>query len=186
MFWWCFWFAGSLTAPNHPSGLTATSQAGWEDYWGRLRQECSKVCISRLYTHAVFYLLGRFFFPLAVTWLIIQFTEMPLFLRDLLLPDGNRVSAFSVASTAIAAAQWSSSQVWTTLLYPCLNVKTELCMHDWFNWLYFTLQPQQSLEPASEYSYLQEGYVPCSQVSWVHHLKRQHSYSLNRFAIELS
>ncbi len=96
-----------------------------------------------------------------------------LFLRDLLLPDGNRVSAFSVASTAIAAAQWSSSQVWTTLLYPCLNVKTELCMHDWFNWLYFTLQPQQSLEPASEYSYLQEGYVPCSQVSWLHHLKRQ-------------
>lgn len=53
--------------------------------------------------------------------------------KDLLLPDGNRVSAFSVASTAIAAAQWSSSQ------------------------------PQQSLEPASEYSYLQEGYVPCSQ-----------------------
>lgn len=33
------------------------------------------------------------------------------FFRDLLLPDGNRVSAFSVASTAIAAAQWSSSQV---------------------------------------------------------------------------
>ena len=31
--------------------------------------------------------------------------------RDLLLPDGNRISAFSVASTAIAAAQWSSSQV---------------------------------------------------------------------------
>lgn len=31
--------------------------------------------------------------------------------RDLLLPDGNRVSAFSVASTAIAAAQWSSTQV---------------------------------------------------------------------------
>ncbi|NXR05906.1 RBM5 protein, partial [Semnornis frantzii] len=29
---------------------------------------------------------------------------------DLLLPDGNRVSAFSVASTAIAAAQWSSTQ----------------------------------------------------------------------------
>uniref|UniRef100_A0AAY4AXJ5 RNA binding motif protein 5 n=1 Tax=Denticeps clupeoides TaxID=299321 RepID=A0AAY4AXJ5_9TELE len=28
--------------------------------------------------------------------------------KDLLLPDGNRVSAFSVASTAIAAAQWSS------------------------------------------------------------------------------
>uniref|UniRef100_A0A673JKK1 RNA binding motif protein 5 n=1 Tax=Sinocyclocheilus rhinocerous TaxID=307959 RepID=A0A673JKK1_9TELE len=29
--------------------------------------------------------------------------------KDLLLPDGNRVSAFSVASTAIAAAQWSST-----------------------------------------------------------------------------
>lgn len=38
--------------------------------------------------------------------------EMSFFLfRDLLLPDGNRVSAFSVASTAIAAAQWSSTQV---------------------------------------------------------------------------
>uniref|UniRef100_A0A4W4EL28 RNA binding motif protein 5 n=1 Tax=Electrophorus electricus TaxID=8005 RepID=A0A4W4EL28_ELEEL len=54
--------------------------------------------------------------------------------KDLLLPDGNRISAFSVASTAIAAAQWSSSQ------------------------------PQQSAEPASEYGYLQEGYVPYSQV----------------------
>ncbi|XP_051997568.1 RNA-binding protein 5-like isoform X2 [Xyrauchen texanus] len=53
--------------------------------------------------------------------------------KDLLLPDGNRVSAFSVASTAIAAAQWSSSQ------------------------------PQRSVEPASEYSYLQEGYMPFSQ-----------------------
>ncbi|KAM9483640.1 RNA-binding protein 5 isoform 2-T2 [Clarias gariepinus] len=53
--------------------------------------------------------------------------------KDLLLPDGNRISAFSVASTAIAAAQWSSCQ------------------------------PQQSVEPASEYSYLQEGYVPYSQ-----------------------
>ncbi|XP_066519877.1 RNA-binding protein 5 isoform X2 [Hoplias malabaricus] len=40
--------------------------------------------------------------------------------KDLLLPDGNRISAFSVASTAIAAAQWSSSQ------------------------------PQQSVEPASD------------------------------------
>ncbi|XP_026204896.1 RNA-binding protein 5 isoform X1 [Anabas testudineus] len=53
--------------------------------------------------------------------------------KDLLLPDGNRVSAFSVASTAIAAAQWSSSQ------------------------------PQQSSEAMSEYSYLQEGYTPMSQ-----------------------
>uniref|UniRef100_A0A672YAT2 RNA binding motif protein 5 n=1 Tax=Sphaeramia orbicularis TaxID=375764 RepID=A0A672YAT2_9TELE len=55
--------------------------------------------------------------------------------KDLLLPDGNRVSAFSVASTAIAAAQWSSTQ------------------------------PQQSSEGVSEYSYLQEGYTPMSQVS---------------------
>uniref|UniRef100_A0A8C1K532 RNA-binding protein 5-like n=1 Tax=Cyprinus carpio TaxID=7962 RepID=A0A8C1K532_CYPCA len=31
--------------------------------------------------------------------------------KDLLLPDGNRVSAFSVASTAIAAAQWSSTEL---------------------------------------------------------------------------
>ncbi|XP_059185329.1 RNA-binding protein 5 isoform X2 [Centropristis striata] len=53
--------------------------------------------------------------------------------KDLLLPDGNRVSAFSVASTAIAAAQWSSSQ------------------------------PQQSSDGMSEYSYLQEGYAPLSQ-----------------------
>ncbi|XP_054472650.1 RNA-binding protein 5-B-like isoform X2 [Anoplopoma fimbria] len=53
--------------------------------------------------------------------------------KDLLLPDGNRVSAFSVASTAIAAAQWSSSQ------------------------------PQQSSEDMSEYSYLQEGYTPMPQ-----------------------
>ncbi|XP_029989932.1 RNA-binding protein 5 isoform X2 [Sphaeramia orbicularis] len=53
--------------------------------------------------------------------------------KDLLLPDGNRVSAFSVASTAIAAAQWSSTQ------------------------------PQQSSEGVSEYSYLQEGYTPMSQ-----------------------
>ncbi|XP_061583283.1 RNA-binding protein 5 isoform X1 [Cololabis saira] len=53
--------------------------------------------------------------------------------KDLLLPDGNRVSAFSVASTAIAAAQWSSTQ------------------------------PQQSSDGMSEYAYLQEGYAPLSQ-----------------------
>ena len=44
--------------------------------------------------------------------------HLPVF-RDLLLPDGNRVSAFSVASTAIAAAQWSSSQVGPFLLTSC-------------------------------------------------------------------
>ncbi|XP_037106906.1 RNA-binding protein 5 isoform X1 [Syngnathus acus] len=53
--------------------------------------------------------------------------------KDLLLPDGNRVSAFSVASTAIAAAQWSSSQ------------------------------PQSTVEGVSEYSLLHEGYTPMSQ-----------------------
>ncbi|XP_061583287.1 RNA-binding protein 5-like isoform X2 [Cololabis saira] len=53
--------------------------------------------------------------------------------KDLLLPDGNRVSAFSVASTAIASAQWSSTQ------------------------------PQQSSDGMSEYAYLQEGYAPLSQ-----------------------
>ncbi|XP_019736136.1 RNA-binding protein 5 [Hippocampus comes] len=53
--------------------------------------------------------------------------------KDLLLPDGNRVSAFSVASTAIAAAQWSSSQ------------------------------PQPNAEGVSEYSLLHEGYTPMSQ-----------------------
>uniref|UniRef100_A0A6I8QLM1 RNA-binding protein 5 n=1 Tax=Xenopus tropicalis TaxID=8364 RepID=A0A6I8QLM1_XENTR len=59
--------------------------------------------------------------------------------KDLVLPDGHRVSAFSVASTAIAAAQWSSTQ-----------------------------QAQQSGE-GGEYAYLQPGqegyanYGQCSQ-----------------------
>ncbi|XP_061113630.1 RNA-binding protein 5-B-like isoform X1 [Conger conger] len=53
--------------------------------------------------------------------------------KDLLTSDGARLSAFSVASTAIAAAQWSSSQ------------------------------PQQGTDARSEYSYLQEGYVPYAQ-----------------------
>ncbi|XP_072308556.1 RNA-binding protein 5 isoform X2 [Eucyclogobius newberryi] len=59
--------------------------------------------------------------------------------KDLLLSDGNRVSAFSVASTAIAAAQWSSNQ------------------------------PQQSSDGMSEYSYLQEGYVPQQYQAFYHH-----------------
>uniref|UniRef100_A0A3B3Q425 RNA binding motif protein 5 n=1 Tax=Paramormyrops kingsleyae TaxID=1676925 RepID=A0A3B3Q425_9TELE len=54
--------------------------------------------------------------------------------KNLLLPDGNRISAFSVASTAIAAAQWSSSQ------------------------------PQQVARGATDYSYLQEGYTQYAQV----------------------
>nr|XP_023659944.1 RNA-binding protein 5-like isoform X1 [Paramormyrops kingsleyae] len=53
--------------------------------------------------------------------------------KNLLLPDGNRISAFSVASTAIAAAQWSSSQ------------------------------PQQVARGATDYSYLQEGYTQYAQ-----------------------
>lgn len=81
------------------------------------------------------------------------------FFRDLLLPDGNRVSAFSVASTAIAAAQWSSSQVGPFSVYhlPFLISQSR-------NWC-FPFQPQQSSEGMSEYSYLQEGYTPMSQVS---------------------
>uniref|UniRef100_A0A674PCK7 RNA binding motif protein 5 n=1 Tax=Takifugu rubripes TaxID=31033 RepID=A0A674PCK7_TAKRU len=55
--------------------------------------------------------------------------------KDLLLPDGNRVSAFSVASTAIAAAQWSSTQ------------------------------PQQSSDGMSEYNYMPDGYPSMTQVS---------------------
>uniref|UniRef100_A0A4W5RHQ3 RNA binding motif protein 5 n=1 Tax=Hucho hucho TaxID=62062 RepID=A0A4W5RHQ3_9TELE len=38
--------------------------------------------------------------------------------KDLLMPDGNRVSAFSVASTAIAAAQWSSTAPGVKALVP--------------------------------------------------------------------
>ncbi|XP_035243959.1 RNA-binding protein 5-like [Anguilla anguilla] len=53
--------------------------------------------------------------------------------KDVLLPDGSRISAFSVASTAIAAAQWSSSQ------------------------------PQQGVGGASEFAYLQEGYTQYAQ-----------------------
>uniref|UniRef100_A0A8C9TNL1 RNA binding motif protein 5 n=1 Tax=Scleropages formosus TaxID=113540 RepID=A0A8C9TNL1_SCLFO len=55
--------------------------------------------------------------------------------KDLVLPDGNRVNALSVASTAIAAAQWSSSQ------------------------------PQHSGDGVLEYNYLQEGFPPYAQVS---------------------
>ncbi|TNM88790.1 hypothetical protein fugu_005044 [Takifugu bimaculatus] len=53
--------------------------------------------------------------------------------KDLLLPDGNRVSAFSVASTAIAAAQWSSTQ------------------------------SQQSSDGMSEYNYMPDGYPSMTQ-----------------------
>lgn len=82
--------------------------------------------------------------------------------RDLLLPDGNRVSAFSVASTAIAAAQWSSSQVGS------FSVIYHLCpYHQCNKFITHSLpfQPQQSSEGMSEYSYMQEGYPPLSQVS---------------------
>ncbi|KAL4655218.1 RNA-binding protein 5-like isoform X1 [Arapaima gigas] len=53
--------------------------------------------------------------------------------KDMLLPDGNRISALSVASTAIAAAQWSSSQ------------------------------PQHSGEGVLEYNYLQDGLASYGQ-----------------------
>lgn len=80
------------------------------------------------------------------------------------MPDGNRISAFSVASTAIAAAQWSSSQVghasvnillFMTSQYQCNGLMTYAS----------SFQPKQSSEGRSEYSYLQEGYMPMSQVS---------------------
>ncbi|XP_023661291.1 RNA-binding protein 5 [Paramormyrops kingsleyae] len=53
--------------------------------------------------------------------------------KDLVTPEGNRISALSVASTAIAAAQWSSSQ------------------------------PQQGGEGALDYNYLQEGFAQYAQ-----------------------
>uniref|UniRef100_A0AAZ3RHC4 RNA binding motif protein 5 n=1 Tax=Oncorhynchus tshawytscha TaxID=74940 RepID=A0AAZ3RHC4_ONCTS len=56
--------------------------------------------------------------------------------KDLLMPDGNRVSAFSVASTAIAAAQWSSSQ------------------------------PKQALGATTDYGSLQEGCYGQDYLSW--------------------
>lgn len=37
-------------------------------------------------------------------------------IRDVFLPDSNRVSAATVASTAIAAAQWAVTQVWKSTL----------------------------------------------------------------------
>ncbi|NP_001090434.1 RNA-binding protein 5-A [Xenopus laevis] len=52
--------------------------------------------------------------------------------KDLVLPDGHRVSAFSVASTAIAAAQWSSTQ------------------------------PAQQSGEGGDYAYLQPGQEGCS------------------------
>lgn len=41
-----------------------------------------------------------------------EILSLPLFhARDVFLTDGNRVSAATVASTAIAAAQWAVTQV---------------------------------------------------------------------------
>lgn len=86
-----------------------------------------------------------------------------VFFRDLLLPDGNRVSAFSVASTAIAAAQWSSSQV----RFFCL--KENLCHCNIPMTHSSTFQPQQSSEGTSEYNYMPDGYPSMSQVSEQQH-----------------
>uniref|UniRef100_A0A8C9VKI8 RNA binding motif protein 5 n=1 Tax=Scleropages formosus TaxID=113540 RepID=A0A8C9VKI8_SCLFO len=58
--------------------------------------------------------------------------------KDLVQPDGSRVSAFSVASTAIAAAQWSSNR---NPAYP------------------------QQMVGGAEYGYLQDGYTQYAQVS---------------------
>ncbi len=89
------------------------------DYAKSARKYASLACILMLY----FICSGDFFSTCCHLINNSVYRNTFLFLRDLLLPDGNRVSAFSVASTAIAAAQWSSSQVWTTLLYPCLMLK---------------------------------------------------------------
>lgn len=79
--------------------------------------------------------------------------------RDLLLPDGNRVSAFSVASTAIAAAQWSSTQVslffQKMISHHCNHLITHCS----------TFQPQQSSDGISEYNYMPDGYPSMTQVS---------------------
>lgn len=45
----------------------------------------------------------------------VEFYEFSLCLSDVFLTDGNRVSVATVASTAIAAAQWAVTQVPTTL-----------------------------------------------------------------------
>uniref|UniRef100_H2T7V4 RNA binding motif protein 5 n=1 Tax=Takifugu rubripes TaxID=31033 RepID=H2T7V4_TAKRU len=79
--------------------------------------------------------------------------------KDLLLPDGNRVSAFSVASTAIAAAQWSSTQVGLFSLKMITHHCNHLITHC------STFQPQQSSDGMSEYNYMPDGYPSMTQVS---------------------
>uniref|UniRef100_A0A674MZL1 RNA binding motif protein 5 n=1 Tax=Takifugu rubripes TaxID=31033 RepID=A0A674MZL1_TAKRU len=78
--------------------------------------------------------------------------------KDLLLPDGNRVSAFSVASTAIAAAQWSSTQVGLFSLKMITHHCNHLITHC------STFQPQQSSDGMSEYNYMPDGYPSMTQV----------------------
>ncbi|XP_062939746.1 RNA-binding protein 5-like [Cynocephalus volans] len=48
--------------------------------------------------------------PLTIDGKIIRVDFAKTARKDLVLPDGNQVSAFSMASTAIAAARWSSAQ----------------------------------------------------------------------------
>uniref|UniRef100_A0A672Y909 RNA binding motif protein 5 n=1 Tax=Sphaeramia orbicularis TaxID=375764 RepID=A0A672Y909_9TELE len=77
--------------------------------------------------------------------------------KDLLLPDGNRVSAFSVASTAIAAAQWSSTQVGPFALSTLLLHLMFHCKCNWLIFYYSLSQPQQSSEGDYQTFYQQAG-----------------------------
>uniref|UniRef100_A0A7N9ARY1 RNA binding motif protein 5 n=1 Tax=Mastacembelus armatus TaxID=205130 RepID=A0A7N9ARY1_9TELE len=75
--------------------------------------------------------------------------------KDLLLPDGNRVSAFSVASTAIAAAQWSSSQVGPHSLhfmYPAVP-DTSTYQYDESSGYYYDPQTGLYYDPNTHYYY---------------------------------
>jgi len=56
--------------------------------------------------------------------------KISVFSRDSAQPDGIRASALSVASTAIAAAQWSSSQVSGRFFF-CFFLKLEF-IQDFF------------------------------------------------------
>uniref|UniRef100_A0A9J8CCK6 RNA binding motif protein 5 n=1 Tax=Cyprinus carpio carpio TaxID=630221 RepID=A0A9J8CCK6_CYPCA len=78
--------------------------------------------------------------------------------KDLLLPDGNRVSAFSVASTAIAAAQWSSNiilQVSDSLviLFPLAVPDTSSYQYDESSGYYYDPSTGLYYDPNTHYYY---------------------------------
>uniref|UniRef100_A0A8C8M709 RNA binding motif protein 5 n=1 Tax=Oncorhynchus tshawytscha TaxID=74940 RepID=A0A8C8M709_ONCTS len=73
--------------------------------------------------------------------------------RDLLLPDCNRISAFSVASTAIAAAQWSSSQVTHTNTHLLTVPDTSTYQYDESSGYYFDPETGLYYDPNTHYYY---------------------------------